>query len=367
MLQCRPRKNRSRLLRVQSQHVLVGTTRSPEGSRVPIAEVQAAIDQLFAVGSLEIRPKTVGYRSAFIGAVLSSIPGVRGALRPARVWIDRDRAQAPTTPDWTIQPGDRIARSDVHARYGGNPERGISFSAQTPNVMIFSSAAKGEAHGYLDHWEGDGLHYYGEGRFGDQDISQGNKSILFHRDRGRQLRVFEGTGGLVGFLGTFETDPEDPMYWTTGVDAEGSHRKMVVFRLVPLGLGWMKGALPLLHVGPETHEDLQSELADIIAGAGCTPFFVESDEPLFELGWVTPSGRYVIAEARDFQADEDDVLSQGLGHLILAKTELALSDVRVEPVLFVPKRPANSGWLDACEAVGIVIAWPGATQGLPTS
>jgi hypothetical protein len=63
------------VLRVETDRVIVGTERSPTGQPVPIADVQAAIDLLERDGEVVIDVETVGYRSAFIGAVLATLPG----------------------------------------------------------------------------------------------------------------------------------------------------------------------------------------------------------------------------------------------------------------------------------------------------
>lgn len=64
------------VLRLEGDKVIVGTDKSPEGRPVPIEWVQAALDRLAAEGVVVISVESVGYRSAFIGAVLSSLPGV---------------------------------------------------------------------------------------------------------------------------------------------------------------------------------------------------------------------------------------------------------------------------------------------------
>lgn len=67
---------RNRIIDVQSLHVVVVTERSPNGQRVPIAEVEAALVTLRTTGRVEIHPAEVGHRSSFIGAVLLTLPGV---------------------------------------------------------------------------------------------------------------------------------------------------------------------------------------------------------------------------------------------------------------------------------------------------
>lgn len=75
----------NRIVCIDGENVIVATSRSPEGKPVPIKAVQAAIEALERDGELLINVKTVGYRSAFIGAVLASMPATRTAVAPFRV------------------------------------------------------------------------------------------------------------------------------------------------------------------------------------------------------------------------------------------------------------------------------------------
>lgn len=73
------------VLEVRADEVLVATRRSPQGRPVRIREIESAFRRLSHDGELEISVQSVGYRSAFIGAVLASLPGVEVATRPRRV------------------------------------------------------------------------------------------------------------------------------------------------------------------------------------------------------------------------------------------------------------------------------------------
>lgn len=55
---------------------------------VPVQWVQRAADILFAKGEIGINVEEASYRSAFVGAVLSTIPGTRALRRPARVVLE---------------------------------------------------------------------------------------------------------------------------------------------------------------------------------------------------------------------------------------------------------------------------------------
>lgn len=107
----------NRVLEVRGSEVIVGTTKSPEGQPVPIDWVQRAIDRLTAERELEINPQSVGYRSAFVGAVLLTLPGVEGATNPRRVRL----VDEPAAPRPSVEGPSRAAvrpqptQSDVDA------------------------------------------------------------------------------------------------------------------------------------------------------------------------------------------------------------------------------------------------------------
>jgi hypothetical protein len=133
-----------------------------------------------------------------------------------------------------LKPGDILSRREVHARFGGRRQGGISPSREAPVVMFFTDPAAGHQHGYYDGWDADGLfNYVGEGQHGDQRFVQGNKSIAQHREDGRTLEGFLARGTDVIYLGEFElvgTVPRDAH--ETG--DENTLRQVIVFRLRPL-------------------------------------------------------------------------------------------------------------------------------------
>jgi hypothetical protein len=79
----------NRILGVTPPYALVATDRSPEGQPVPIEDVSAALETLRSRGQVDITPAAIGHRSAFIGAVLSTLPGTQVSLDPARVSLVR--------------------------------------------------------------------------------------------------------------------------------------------------------------------------------------------------------------------------------------------------------------------------------------
>jgi hypothetical protein len=138
--------------------------------------------------------------------------------------------------EWTLPVGEQIKRTELHRQFGGRRRGGISPSAQTPNVFIFSDAASGEQHGYSDRWRDDGcFHYTGEGQHGDQQMISGNRAILDYRSDGRVLPVFKGAGGNVEYQGQFELATTPPFYRDDAPETGGGPiRSVIVFRLRPL-------------------------------------------------------------------------------------------------------------------------------------
>jgi hypothetical protein len=83
------------ILRLEGDRVIVGTRRSPSGKPVPVEWVQSAADRLLVEGEIDISVASVGYRSAFIGAVLLTIPGTRKRMNPPGVAL-RSRSKDDT-------------------------------------------------------------------------------------------------------------------------------------------------------------------------------------------------------------------------------------------------------------------------------
>src|SRR3954454_2064525 len=137
---------------------------------------------------------------------------------------------------WDLGLGQAILRKDLHQRFGGQWQGGISPSAQTPNVFIFYDPETGEQHGYYENWQADGcLHYTGEGQRGDQEMKSGNAAIYHHKDDERSLRVFRGARGTVTYEGEFELDDIEPFQRTDAPETgNGPTREVIVFRLRPI-------------------------------------------------------------------------------------------------------------------------------------
>ncbi len=138
--------------------------------------------------------------------------------------------------NWSLTPGETILRKDLQDQFGGRRQGGIGPSATSRNVLLFTDSKVGPQHGYVDSWKPDGCyHYTGEGQRGDQELKSGNAAVLNHKAQGRALRLFEGVGGLVTYIGRFEVDAPSPYYLTDAPETGGGPiRSVIVFRLRPI-------------------------------------------------------------------------------------------------------------------------------------
>jgi len=150
-----------------------------------------------------------------------------------------------------LKPGQQIKRSELQDRYGGRRQGGISPSKQTPHVFLFTDPVKGARHGYIYDGRGDGdlYNYTGEGQEGDQRMVQGNRAIRDHRQEGRELHLFDVSGGLATYVGEFEYVSHE------SADAPATkrreQRKVIVFHLRRLS---GNSPLPRARVDQFSHE-----------------------------------------------------------------------------------------------------------------
>jgi len=124
-------------------------------------------------------------------------------------------------------------RVDIHARFGGQQQGGISTPADAPGIFIFTGHGAGIV-GYKDQYLPDGtLRYTGQGQTGDMRMISGNAAIRDHSARGKDLLVFsqKAKGGTVRFDGLFACAGWE-VERQNGLD--GVERNAIVFDLVPL-------------------------------------------------------------------------------------------------------------------------------------
>lgn len=145
---------------------------------------------------------------------------------------------------WDLEVGDEDARTAIQERHGGSLSRGISAPARGSgrrDIMLWWRPERGEAFGYADGWtpSGDAFYYSGLGQEGDQGFGapyQENGRLRDHamsRDHVRLLKYV--AKNKVRYLGEFHLDPVEPWRWRDGPDRVGQIRKILQFRLLPVG------------------------------------------------------------------------------------------------------------------------------------
>lgn len=301
-------------------------------------------------------------------------------------------ATAPLTSQWTLRPGEQIRRVNLHAEFGGSGQGGISPSARTPNILIFTDPATGEQHGYLDHWDGKVLHYCGEGQTGDQRFVAGNKAVLEHRDTGRALRAFRGSRGMVEYLGEHHLDEADPWYYSWApATGGGPLRRVIMFRLLPVERTVATAMLPdpaqlprlstayriadeeattappepstvdpdAVDRGLQAHAATQNWLAERVRNQGYQPLSPGPTDPNFDLAWRTADAVFV-AEVKSLPVgSEVSQLRLGLGQVLDYADQLEQPDAPARAVLAVERAPKEaSRWEALCACHRVALIWP---------
>ncbi|WP_043231638.1 hypothetical protein [Streptomyces sp. NRRL F-5193] len=149
-------------------------------------------------------------------------------------------------------PGEITTRAAMQEVFGGGPQGGIITSRTSDNVLIYNDHDAGSIFGYKDGWldeedeQGRIFEYTGAGTEGDQTFlgrkGVGNKAILQHVEDGNALRLFMAAGKVPGsgakqqrYIGEFQLDGEQPYVVREALDVKNNMRKVIVFRLRPVG------------------------------------------------------------------------------------------------------------------------------------
>lgn len=133
--------------------------------------------------------------------------------------------------DGVFVKGGIYRREDIHRKFGGQSQYGISTPRSSSLILLFASPS-GEAHGYTDGWAQTGAYYYtGEGQEGDMKFTRGNKAVLNHSQDGRDLHLFQRNEEWdYVYIGQMICTG----YEIKGIPGEGGTRKAIVFELFPV-------------------------------------------------------------------------------------------------------------------------------------
>jgi hypothetical protein len=229
------------------------------------------------------------------------------------------------TDDWHLNPGDKIRRVELHERYGGSHQGGITPSSLTPNVLCFTDRVTGLRNGYEDTWEtNDIFRCTGEGPRGPQRFTRGNKAIRDHAKNGYHLRLFLGSRGVVRYAGEFVLDPEEPYSLGQAPAAGGGPDRQVIRFLMhrvgaaalhtdlPVGIQYRrvdeesapspaKASAPdpdLMGRNLRAHRRLQNDLALAVRDRGMKPLSPTALDPAFDLAWRATVDSITVCEVK---------------------------------------------------------------------
>jgi len=125
-------------------------------------------------------------------------------------------------------------KDDIHAKYGGSRQGGISPSSWCPAVFVFTGDT-GEQYGYRDGFDESGVFSYsGEGRLGDMTFKGGNRALRDHSKDGKAVHLFHalGKGKAVRYMGEFVVASYS---MRRGPDEQGNERDVIMFHLALVG------------------------------------------------------------------------------------------------------------------------------------
>lgn len=91
--------------------------------------------------------------------------------------------------------------SEIHNKYNGQQQGGISTPSKFPYIFIFTGATGGH-YGYRDGYDSEGVfNYTGEGQIGDMKMTKGNLAIRDHQKSGKEIYLFEKVSTGYRFVG----------------------------------------------------------------------------------------------------------------------------------------------------------------------
>lgn len=123
-------------------------------------------------------------------------------------------------------------RTNIHDRYGGQRQVGISVLKDYPMILLFGGML-GRQHGYENGFQDDGsFWYYGQGQRGDMKLTGANLALANHSKYGKSLHLFQAIGGgNVRYEGEFYCEKYCDR---KAEDTDGNLRRAIVFELRPI-------------------------------------------------------------------------------------------------------------------------------------
>jgi hypothetical protein len=411
----------NRIIAVHQTEVIVATGRSPEGQPVPIADVQHGLELLARDGEVIITPEVVGHRSAFIGAVLRTLPGTTIALNPPRVYAAQpaedlgavagrqrrrdhdDSALAAQllqrlstlrrwTRDQTVAVHKPLLLLMAFARVRQGLPRLVVFSeieAELRSLIAEFSPVQGRSiHPEYPFWrlQHDGLWEVVNAEELPSRASNTDPPISVLRSRRVQgglptpyyelvrLRgdvLEQAVNAALALLPPEQRASALPRVgWdNTPPQAAG---ELAPAGPPPVGVPY-QGARPTAPTadrgpyevdpdkvdrGRQAHEDTLEALAATVRGQRLEPLEPKKGNPPYDLAWETPTAIFVAEVKSLTPANAEHQLRLGLGQVLRYWHAMANYDKSVIPILAVEQKPDDSSWLSLCERLRVHLVWP---------
>lgn len=163
-------------------------------------------------------PDAARYRSSVITSTLCLLP-----------YVDHT-----TFPKTTLFLKQHVfSHSELFTTFGVGSQGGIRYSGtpDSPRLVVFVTRATKDAqdHPYHDRWEGEVLHYTGEGLKGDQTLTKGNLALNHNLEHDYPLFGFSNLApNKYQYLGRFKVES---VSHEQQVDMQGFPRQVYIFHM----------------------------------------------------------------------------------------------------------------------------------------
>jgi hypothetical protein len=115
----------------------------------------------------------------------------------------------------------------------------------------------------------------------------------------------------------------------------------------------------------QSHARIQNSLAEYVHSRGAPPRRPAPTEPDFDLAWEFKGVRYVAEVKSTTDRNEEKQLRLALGQVLRYADLMTAGQAPARAVVAVEREPTDQAWIRLCDALGVLIAWPGAWRRLP--
>ncbi|KJY23360.1 MULTISPECIES: hypothetical protein [unclassified Streptomyces] len=146
-----------------------------------------------------------------------------------------------------LVPGIITNRDEIADSFNCGKAQGIETAREAEKIFLFSDPAAGHSFGYTfdgradDDEYGPLYLYTGRGLVGDQSLTDRNKTLRLHVEKGYEVHLFVADGKVSDdsdalrqrYIGQMTIDPIDPVHVRRAPDQKKNMRNVLVFRLRP--------------------------------------------------------------------------------------------------------------------------------------